>query len=93
MKVRTFFENKIPDERLEEFLAIGKEVKIRKGQNYIRAGELPKKFAFVMSGLFRYVYLNEQGKEFTKGIILKDHFISSYSTMISKSPSFFLWKP
>lgn len=89
MQPRKFLKKIVPDERLEELLAIGHTETIQKGQYYIHAGQTPNKFAFVLMGIFRYVYLNEQGKEFTKGIILEEHFISSYSAMISKVPSFF----
>lgn len=79
----------MPPERLEEFLSIGQIKTIKRGEYYIRGGEIPKKFAFVISGLFRYVYINDAGKEFTKGIILEHNFIASYSAMVSNSPSYF----
>lgn len=34
--------------------------------NFIRGGQTPTEFGFVLSGLFRYVYLSETGKELTK---------------------------
>ena len=41
------------------------------------------------NGLFRYVYVNEKGMEFTKGIIPEHSFVTSYSAMISQTPSYF----
>lgn len=35
---------------------------------FIRAGETPLKIAYVYKGLFRYVYTNDKGDEFTKAI-------------------------
>lgn len=82
--------NKImPTDRIEEFLSVGQISTLKSGEYYIREGETPQKLAFVISGLFRYVYINDLGKEFTKGIILEHQFISSYSAMISASPSYF----
>jgi CRP-like cAMP-binding protein len=79
----------MPPARAEELIAIGERQKLNPQQYFIRAGEVPKKFAFVVAGLFRYVYINEQGQEFTKGIIREHNFISSYSAMIAASPSNF----
>jgi CRP-like cAMP-binding protein len=64
-------------------------VKVKFPKSLRLCGEIPKKFAFVFSGLFRYVYINEKGYEFTKGIITEHNFISSYSSMISNAPSHF----
>ncbi len=87
--MKAFLENIIPEDRLHEFLSIGDILSIKKGKYYIREGETPQKLGFIISGLFRYVYINHEGKEFTKGLILKNNFISSYSAMISQSPSYF----
>ena len=89
MDISIFFKNTVPPARLRELLSIGAAEKIEKGGQYVRAGEVPKRFAFVSRGIFRYLYLNEKGKEFTKAIILEGNFIASYSAMISGSPSFF----
>ena len=88
-KMKEFLGTILPQERLEEFLSIGQILKLERGENYIRAGEVPTKLAFTISGLFRYVYVNQEGREFTKGIILENQFLSSYSAMISQTPSYF----
>lgn len=79
----------LPADKTEELMAIGKQKTIAPGAYFIREGETPKKLAFVHTGLFRYVYINAKGVEFTKGIISASGFISSYSAMISKTPSHF----
>jgi len=79
----------VPTPHTAELLAIGKRKKLQPGDYFIRAGEIPKKLAFVHTGLFRYVYINEKGIEFTKGIISASGFISSYSAMISNTASHF----
>ncbi|NJK95613.1 MAG: Crp/Fnr family transcriptional regulator [Bacteroidales bacterium] len=56
---------------------------------FIKAGETPVKIAFVFKGLFRYVYINDKGDEFTKAIITENTFISSYSAMVLNKPSYF----
>ncbi|MCB0374030.1 MAG: Crp/Fnr family transcriptional regulator [Muricauda sp.] len=79
----------MPLDKAEKILSIGQARSMNAHEYYLRAGEVPKSFAFVLSGLFRYVYINEKGDEFTKGLIMERDFISSYSAMESQSPSHF----
>jgi len=77
----------LPEAEEAKILKLLKPVKIAKGEYYIREGQLPKKFGFVEQGLFRYLYINNKGTEFTKNFILEHNFISAYSAMISQQPS------
>lgn len=79
----------LPDDRVDEFLSITKEKSISSADLFIRAGETPLKIAYVFKGLFRYVYINAKGDEFTKAIITENNFISSYSAMVLNKPSYF----
>ncbi len=77
----------LPEAEEVKVLKLLKPIKITKGEYYIREGQVPKKFAFVEKGLFRYLYINNKGTEFTKNFILENNFISAYSAMISQQPS------
>jgi len=77
----------LPEAEEAKILKLLKPVKIAKGEYYIREGQIPKKFGFVEQGLFRYLYINNKGTEFTKNFILENNFISAYSAMISQQPS------
>jgi CRP-like cAMP-binding protein len=79
----------LPETKIDEFLSITREKSISASDYFIRAGEVPTKIAFLVSGLFRYVYINNNGDEFTKGIIIENFFLSSYSAMIMEKPSYF----
>ncbi|RXM48593.1 cyclic nucleotide-binding protein [Flavobacterium sp. YO12] len=79
----------LPEKELEELSNICEHKIIDKGDCFIVAGQIPRKMAFVLKGLFRYVYTNENGNEFTKSIISENNFISSYSAMIHNSISHF----
>lgn len=79
----------LPENRIDEFLSIGKCKSINALDYFLKVGEVPYKVAFVRSGLFRYVYINDKGDEFTKGIIVENNFLSSYSAMILGKPSYF----
>jgi len=76
-------------DRFEELVLIGKEKSIAASDYFIREGDIPTKIAFVISGLFRYVYIKENGEEFTKGLLTENNFLSSYSAMILNRPSHF----
>jgi CRP-like cAMP-binding protein len=79
----------LPHDRISEFLSIGKEKSFEESEFFVKAGETPLKIAYVYEGLFRYLYVNEKGDEFTKGIITENNFISSYSAMVLNKPSYF----
>jgi CRP-like cAMP-binding protein len=81
--------NILPDERIDEFFSIGNDKSINTSECFISIGETPLKIAYVINGLFRYVYINGKGDEFTKAIITENSFISSYSAMIMGKPSYF----
>ncbi|SEC94760.1 cAMP-binding domain of CRP or a regulatory subunit of cAMP-dependent protein kinases [Tenacibaculum sp. MAR_2009_124] len=88
-KAEIALKNILTEDRINEFLSIGVSVKIPKGEYYIREGETPKKLGFLLSGLFRYVYINGEGKEYTKGLVQERNFLTSYSAMIKETPSHF----
>ncbi|KFF18780.1 Crp/Fnr family transcriptional regulator [Flavobacterium hydatis] len=79
----------LPEKEQEEISNISRYKVIQKGEYFINEGEIPRKFAIVIKGLFRYVYIHENGNEFTKGIIDENNFLSSYSAMIYNTPSYF----
>ncbi|MFL9830699.1 Crp/Fnr family transcriptional regulator [Flavobacterium sp. ST-87] len=81
--------NNISEERFAELCKIGQLKNVSKNTNFISQGEVPNKLAYVLKGLFRYVYIHENGNEFTKNIISEKQFISSYSAMIQKTNSYF----
>ena len=79
----------LPSEQENNLVELGKEVFLKKGENFIGEGEVPKKFAFVNRGLFRYYYVDKKGNEFTKGFFEENVFLSSYIAMKEGRESFF----
>lgn len=88
-KMNEQLKNILPEDRISELLSIANAKSIKAFQFFINNGDVPAKIAFVNSGLFRYVYVNDKGDEFTKGIITENTFISSYSAMVLNRPSYF----
>ncbi|MGQ3014746.1 MAG: Crp/Fnr family transcriptional regulator [Flavobacteriales bacterium] len=77
----------LPAEEEKRVSAILKSASLAKGAYFIREGQVPRRFAFVGSGLFRYLYMDPSGREYTKNFIPEGQFLSAYSAMISSSPS------
>ena len=85
-----FFIKNIIDLPLSEekkLLDISRISTIKKGEFYIQAGQVPKKFAFVSKGLFRYLYVGDNGTEYTKNFIPEKNFLLAYSSMVLQEPS------
>lgn len=72
-----------------ELLEPGILQQIQKEEAFLMAGEIPNRFAISLSGLFRYYYPMDDGREFTKGFFPELSFLSSYSAMIQETPSRF----
>jgi hypothetical protein len=80
----------LPENRVDEFFQLGKENQSKPQIILLKQVKHLLKIAYVFKGLFRYVYLNDKGDEFTKGIITENLFISSYSAMILGKAFIFL---
>ncbi len=55
---------------------------LKKNEYFLGAGEKPDKFGIIISGLFRYFYIDKSGKEYTKYFARENNFLISYSSMI-----------
>lgn len=60
---------------------------LEKGYLLYKAGELPKSFAFVVSGLVRGYVVNEQGQEYNKNFFIEGQFPGSMTALLTAQPS------
>lgn len=74
---------------IEELVGYGKIKNYQAKQPFIKEGEIPNKIGIVKRGLFRYYYLTDEGKGFTKVFMKEGDIISSYSSMISGIKSYY----
>ena len=79
----------IADNEINELLSISKIKDIKENEYFISEGHIPKKFAIVLKGLFRYFYINDKGDEFTKGLIPSKNILVSYTSMSNQIPSLY----
>jgi CRP-like cAMP-binding protein len=62
---------------------------IKKGEYFLRAGENIKYLGFNNKGIFRYFYIDYEGKDKTKYFVFDNDFIFSLSSFIGKAPSLY----
>ena len=79
----------IPAHEATNLLNICRQVSLPKGAFFIQAGEIPRKMGIVFSGLFRYLYVDNEGNEYTKAFMPETSFLTSYSSMINGEPSYY----
>lgn len=79
----------LPHVQGEKFQKLITVQSLKKGDNYIRAGESPRKVAYVREGLFRYYYTSEDGVEYTKGFFDRNNVLSAYDAVLEGNPSYF----
>ncbi len=79
----------LPEKEAGEMFAISHLQTLPKGAFFIRAGEQPQKLGLVLKGLFRYLYIDREGNEYTKSFLPEGNFLTAYSSMIKGEGSYF----
>jgi CRP-like cAMP-binding protein len=59
----------------------------KRGEFFIRAGDVPTTLGFVISGILRLYYVDADGNEFTKSFCAENSFVAAYSALLLKQPS------
>ena len=74
----------IPDQEWECFSRQIGECGYNPNDLLVRAGEPMRDFFFIISGLVRYYYSTENGKEFNKAFALENHFAGSFGAEVGQ---------
>jgi CRP-like cAMP-binding protein len=61
----------------------------RKGNHFIREGDVPNKIAFVAHGLMKYYYIDRDGNEWIKHFTAESDFAASYASFLFQTPSLY----
>ena len=61
--------------------------KQKKHSIFLQAGEHPKKFAFCLSGMYRFYYIDYEGKEITKHFAKEGNLLIAYNSLIHERES------
>ncbi len=77
--------NIFSDREINEFIELGVQKTLSKGDFYIKEGSVCRKMAFVVSGIFRNYYYSSSGDEITYCISFPNSFITAYSSFITQN--------
>ena len=83
-KIASFFQgiSDIPSSDLSVIDNIFESSTVKKNESFLKAGENPDMFGIIISGLFRYFYIDNNGKEYTKYFALENDLVISYSAIL-----------
>jgi CRP-like cAMP-binding protein len=79
----------IPREEKNRVLKYVHPVTIKKDGYFLRAGEVPRRIGFNLSGLMRLFYIDSDGKEIIKHFCLENTLAISYSAFLLREESKF----
>jgi CRP-like cAMP-binding protein len=61
----------------------------RKGQYFVRGGEIPNKIGFITKGLMKYYYIDFDGNDWIKYFSVENDFVASYASFLYQTPSLY----
>jgi len=79
----------ISDEEKRGFIESTEIRLYKKGEVYVRQGEVPRSIGFIYSGLMRKFYLSPDGREFTKLFCVEKQFVAAFASFLSREESYF----
>lgn len=73
----------------DELLIAGgiQEITVKKGDPFVEAGKVSQRIAFVKKGVFRSLYYNKQGDDFTRYFIYEGRFIGDFQGFTDQLPA------
>ncbi len=80
---------KIPDDLIIQLYSVAEISHIKKGELFIRAGEISEYIGFNLNGIMRLYYNDYDGNDYTKGFCTEGRLIISYSALVEKRESYF----
>ncbi len=79
----------LPADQEMKFAQLITTKQLKKGEEFVQIGSHPKYIGYIKQGLFRYLYVDDKGVEFTKTFFPENNIISSYSAIIENRASYF----
>jgi len=60
---------------------------LKKGELFLKEGEVAKNFGFLRQGIVRAFYRNNEGAEYNKHFFTKNNMLGGYSSLVTQIPS------
>ncbi|MTI55658.1 Crp/Fnr family transcriptional regulator [Geosporobacter ferrireducens] len=80
---------RIPEVEIKNIRNVFASVKQRKGDKFACEGDIPESIGFVVSGLYKYYYIDRNGDECIKHFTKENDFVASYASFIMRKPSLY----
>ncbi|NKI31824.1 Crp/Fnr family transcriptional regulator [Muricauda sp. DJ-13] len=64
-----------------------KFVELKKGEFFVKAGEIASTIGFLTNGLVRAFFLNQEGREYSKQFFMAPSIIGAYTSLLNKQPA------
>lgn len=77
----------VPADQLAKASAIFQPTRVERGSVLLHAGDVPHTLMFVVSGMLRLFYLDDNGNEFTKSFCSANDLVTAYSALLLGTPS------
>ncbi len=77
----------VPNDEIEKAVGIFRPMQLKKGSFFVMAGEVPDRVGFLASGILRFFYINEDGKEFTKSFCAENNVVAALSALLLNEPA------
>jgi CRP-like cAMP-binding protein len=77
----------IPWEQRAAMIEIFRPASADRDAVLLHAGEYPQTLTFIVSGLLRLYYINDNGDEYTKSFCVENDIVSAYSALLLNEPS------
>ncbi|WP_437855285.1 Crp/Fnr family transcriptional regulator [Sorangium sp. So ce363] len=78
---------RVPEEEIRYFLGLTRRVRLDRGELMTRAGERPRDFGLVLSGLVRKFYVTPRGRDVTRGFAMEGELVGAYAALLGRCAS------
>lgn len=79
----------LPENELHHFGSLFSPMEMKKGELFLKAGDVPRHIGFIRSGILRLYYLTPSGMEFTKHFSGEGSFVLSFGAYLENRESRF----
>jgi CRP-like cAMP-binding protein len=77
----------LPEDEAAKAITLFQPHSLKRGEFFVCTGDLPEKIGFLISGIFRLYYVDNNGNEYTKSFCTENSFIAAYSALLLEQPS------
>ncbi|MCL1901367.1 MAG: Crp/Fnr family transcriptional regulator, partial [Firmicutes bacterium] len=80
----------IPEDEQEKLNKIVKPISLKKGQYFLKAGEVSKNIAFLVSGLLRFFFIDLDGSDVTKYFCFENSVILTSAALSGRESVYYI---